>query len=473
MQSPARAYSSGLAGAVAARGLSVVAGVLSLWLLSRILDTEDFAGYAAAMSYAILLGHLGGLGLERSMLLRISPVAEVTDRLAGRRLVLRVALAVAVLSLAVSALTLAILGAVPLLQEGRTDDWIRLLWPVIPLQALLIVLVHWYQANHWHALSQLSPGVNDAARCAAFLLVYALGLGALAVAAGAAVAALLSIVLLVTVAFGRTEAEPAELRGSDFAAGLQFLVMRFSNMGLRQIDLIVMGFLVGGLGTAAYAVASRIADLALLGQHAFGQTYAPRVGRHRSHDNGVAISREYNATRALSFLATVSVALVLVLLGERALGIFGDFARGYPALLVITAGHLLTASFGVHDMHMSMTGHLGRATINRVLGLVAFVAMLALLVPRFGGIGAAMSFFAASVVYSLGGAAFLFSEGQGRMLHPSGIAAGFVSAAGLIYAALAPAPPAVAATTLVVAAAMVIIWEASLLRRALGFGSGD
>ena len=61
VQTPGVAYLVGASGALIGRVLSVVAGVVSLWLLARLLSHEDFAGSAAAMSVVMLLGHGAGL----------------------------------------------------------------------------------------------------------------------------------------------------------------------------------------------------------------------------------------------------------------------------------------------------------------------------------------------------------------------------------------------------------------------------
>jgi O-antigen/teichoic acid export membrane protein len=468
VQAPGIAYVLGASGALTGRALSLVAGVLSLWLLAQLLSHEDFAGYAAAMAVVILLGHGAGLGLERAMLLRLPSFAISSGRLVGRSMMLRIAGLVIVLSGVVAGATIAVLGAFPGLREGVTDEWIAALWPVIPGYALLLVLVSWYQSNQRVGIAESMPGVADAARCLALGLIYIAGLGASAVPAGVALSLFLPIAILVAMAAGRTVPAPSDLRLSDASAGLKFLLMRLSTMGLRQIDLIVMGFAVGGSATAAYAVASRIGDMAQLGQQAFVQTYAPRVRQHLVQGDTAAIVREYNATRVLSFLLTLGIAVVLVLGGKTALELFGDFSQGYPVLLLVLAGHLVAASFGGHDMHLSMTDHLRAATANRVVALVAFAILLALLVPPLEGIGAALSYVGAVTLHGVIGAVLLRRQSEARLLHASGLVAGLVGAGGLVLVALTGVSPLFGLAALLCAAAAAVLGEAPLLMRALG-----
>jgi O-antigen/teichoic acid export membrane protein len=468
VQTPGIAYVLGASGALMGRALSLVAGVLSLWLLAQLLSHEDFAGYAAAMAVVILLGHGAGLGIERAMLLRLPPLAKSSGHLVGRSMMLRIAGVVIVLSGIVVVATLGILGAVPALGAGVTDDWIAALWPVIPGYALLLVLVSWYQSNQRVGIAEVMPGVADGARCLALSLIYIAGSDAAAVPAGVALSLLLPIVILVAMAAGRAEPAPSDLRLSDASAGLKFLLMRLSTMGLRQIDLIVMGFLVGGSATAAYAVASRIGDMAQLGQQAFVQTYAPRVRQHLVQGDTAAIVREYNATRALSFLLTLGIAFVLVLGGRIALELFGDFSQGYPVLLLVLAGHLVTASFGGHDVHLSMTDHLRAAMANRVVALAVFAVLLALLVPPLEGIGAALSYVGAATLHGVTGAVLLARQSEARLLHISGLVAGLIGSGGLILVALTGVSPLFGLAALLCAAAVVMLGEAPLLVRALG-----
>lgn len=468
MQTPAIAYVLGASGALVGRLLSLVAGMLSLWLLAQLLSHEDFAGYASAMAVVILLGHGAGLGIEQAMLLRLPPLATLSGRLVGRSMMLRTAGVVVVLSVAVVGAMFGVLGAVPAFEVGATYQWIVALWPVIPGYALFLVFVSWYRSNQRVGIAEAMPGVADAARSLTFGFIYIVGLGAAAVPAGVALSLLLPIVFLIAMSAGRADPAPSNLRFSDASAGLRFLVMRLSTMGLRQIDLIVMGFLVGGSATAAYAVASRIGDMAQLGQHAFVQTYAPRVRRHLARGDEAAIVREYNATRALSFLLCLGIAAVLVLCGQVALDVFGDFSQGYPVLLLVLAGHLVTASFGGHDAHLSMTDHLGAAMANRMAALCTFVILLALLVPPFEGLGAAISFVGAATLHGVVGAILLRRKSAARLLHASASAAGLIGSGGLVLVALAGVSPVFGLAALFCAAVTVLIGEAPLLARALG-----
>lgn len=457
MQTVRKAYFSGASGALTSRGLSVVAGMLSLWLLARILSTDDLAGYVAAMSLLVLLGHASGLGIERAMLLRITPGAHSNHVLAGRGMAARTAALVAVLSLCVALLAWGLTSGRANLPDNTTDEWIARLWPIIPGQALLLVLIHWYQANHWMGLSQVVPGVHDGLRSLAFAVVFAFGLGAGAVAAGAVLASVLPVLVLVCIAAGRSEAKPTLLRLSDIWSGVQFLAIRVATMGLRQIDVFVMGVAVGGLETAAYAIASRIGDIAQVGRQAFMQTYAPRARLHHTSGDGPAIAREFAATRTMSFLMTLAVSFAAIVFGVPALNLFGEFASGYPVLLLVLAGHVLTAGFGAHDVHMSMIDHLGIATINRIATFLLFLLLLLVLVPRFEGLGAASAFVLTAAAYGVIGSVLLHLRSALPLVDVATVGAGVLASASMAAVALLGIPPHYALVAIAAAGLLVAV----------------
>ena len=120
MTSARMAYLSGAFGSFAARGMTLVAGVLALWFLTRILSVDDFAGYASAMAVIVLLGYNAGFGLERAMLLRVSGQEPAKRQLLGTRLMLRILGATVLLAGGLAAaIALALMARPGLLGDGR------------------------------------------------------------------------------------------------------------------------------------------------------------------------------------------------------------------------------------------------------------------------------------------------------------------------------------------------------------------
>ena len=93
-----RAYFFGAGGAFVSRAISLLSGVVSLWLLAQILSTDALGHYVVTMSVVMLLGSLSSLGLERCMVLRIAEMRTEQGQLLGCGMMLKIAALVLIFS---------------------------------------------------------------------------------------------------------------------------------------------------------------------------------------------------------------------------------------------------------------------------------------------------------------------------------------------------------------------------------------
>lgn len=438
MQNPGRAYFFGASGVFASSVISAVAGIVSLWLLARILNTEQFAGYVVAMSIVVVVGFNAGLALERVLVLRLAELPQNTGVLAGRRMLLSVLAAM----LALAALAT---GGIFLFAQysGQNGTWLIAMSPLVVITTISIALSAWFQANHRVGTSAVMLGVTDGSRCLFFAIIYVLGFGGTAVASSAVassavLAGLIPIAVLIALAWGKSTAEPNLFRLRDVGVGLQFLLIRLSQMGLRQFDIIIVGLLSTAAETAFYAVASRISRLTSVGYMAFGKTYVPRVRNHLANENWPAIEREFHAARLFSLLATLAGAFGLFLLGEPILQLLGDFSAGYSALVILMTAQVLTSCFNLHTEHLSMCGNLRLAVAIRVGTTVVFVASLLVLVPFYSTLGAAISSAIAAAVFSVSGALAVRHKSTLNARRPSLVLSTLVCSTAFIVGVLVP-----------------------------------
>jgi len=174
MLSPRRAYTLGAGSVFFSRAISTLAGVISLWLLSRILNTDAFAHYIVTMSIVVLGGYLAGLGLERSMLLRIAQLRSEHGQLLGRGMMLKIAALALVLSMLVAG------GLVHYFTSMAAHDglgmWVRWMVAIVPATAISLVLIVWFRANHLvGAGSGRWCPLSDSDRCLPFCIGPAVG----------------------------------------------------------------------------------------------------------------------------------------------------------------------------------------------------------------------------------------------------------------------------------------------------------
>jgi len=398
------AYLSAASGVLVTRALSLVAGALSLWLLSELLPPAEFAGYTTAMSALFLLGLGAGFGIERAMLIKIAALPTRDATLQGAAMMRRIGGLVLLTGSAVGLVAVALWFRVPGLSgEAPVAEWMLRLWPVVPAIALTLALVTWYQANHVFGFPQSLWGLADVMRCAAFAATFALGLGASAVAFSAIAAAILPAVILTSRAVGRTTREPDGLGWREVGDGLQFFVSRFSATAFIHVDILILSVFAPSSVLAQYVIASRLAAVLETGHQIFAPAYAARARRHIQSNAPQAAWREYETARTLGLLVTLTVIALFLAFGSSILGLFGEFGVAFGPFAILLAGHLLNVAFGNHAMHLSMTRDLPFAAANRVFGLCVFVALLLVLAPELQAFGAATAFFVALLVYNLSG----------------------------------------------------------------------
>lgn len=409
----ARMYFSSSLGVIFSKAVGMLAGVASLWLLTRILSVEDFASYTFAMSLVFVLGFVSGLGLERVMLLKIGSLPPVEGVLQGGALARRISFQVALSSVAIVALTWSILVLFPVLSANNNLlGWFLALMPIVPAVALTAVLIAWLQANHVVGWPQAIHGQVDGLRCLGFLGTYLTGLGAAAVAAAAVIASIVPPVRMAMLQSRRVEPAPLSFTLRDVLDGLNFFCMRLAQLGFMHADILIIGVLAPPEVVAPYVIASRFALLLEAGQQIFVPAYTPRVRRYVEDGAPEKAAREYFVARLLAFLAASSGAFALWLIGRPLLGFFGDFETAYPVLLIMCAGQLMLVGAGMHSFHLSMSGHLTVATRTQLAGLLVYLGLLLLLVPTNDSLGAALAFFLAQMILAALGLLMLWRHCQ-------------------------------------------------------------
>lgn len=387
------AQASYLAGALAvgfSKIASAGAGLAGLWFLTQILSRAEFGGYAFAMSVVMLLSLFGTFGFERVLMLRIAGSPPRPGTLRGTGLLRKTM----VLGLGLSLLLAAGLWAAaePIVALGALPEatfWLGALAIAIVPMTISALMQVWFTANHRVAEAVGLSGLVDATRASFLGLVFLAGGAPAHVAAAVAAAACLPLVVLSLRARGDRRRAPHRLAASDFSYGLMFLVQRVSVQGMRQLDLVLMGFLALSTATADYAVAARIAALCDIGRLSLKPTFTPRVRRYLSLGQPERARGEYHSARLIGMMVAMAGAAAFAAVGPILLGLFGNYQGAYAPLVVLAAGYIVNAGTGMHASYLAMSGEVLLSALLRATGLGLFVAMFVWLVPQHGALGAA------------------------------------------------------------------------------------
>ena len=112
------------------------------------------------------------------------------------------------------------------------------------------------------------------------------------------------------------------------------------------------------------------------------------------------------ATKNMTLLMIVlggAPALILVIFAKEFLSILGpEFPRGAPAMQILILGQMVNLMAGPNGSFMIMTGMEKLSFRNALVGLIVVVVASALLIPRYGMVGAATAWACATIYRNLG-----------------------------------------------------------------------
>jgi O-antigen/teichoic acid export membrane protein len=262
----------------------------------------------------------------------------------------------------------------------------------IPLAALAFT---WMGATR--GLKQMRPTlyaqwITQPIGWIALTLIAWAAVSATAAATSAAFAASWAAALVVAVA-GWLRAKqklPAELAGDAIpeerpGALLRFGALRAPGTLFSQLlfwtDLFVLSFLVSGLGPAGASTVGVYGGVLRAGQSLFlfltsvSLTFSPFVAdlHHRGETDKLDLL--YKRVTRWTLTATIPVLLVLAILPDQALRVFGDeFGTGGPALRILIVGMIVPVLVGTVGFILIMAGRTGW---DLLVYLAAFVIDLA------------------------------------------------------------------------------------------------
>jgi len=141
---------------------------------------------------------------------------------------------------------------------------------------------------------------------------------------------------------------------------------------------------------AIYGSALRIAGLAGLPLLAVSSIFGPTISNLAAKDDLLRLQAMYSRLTWALVLVGAGLSAGLIVGGRWALALFGPrFSAGYGVLLVLAVGQFVNSGTGPSGLVLTMSGRAGWRLATATLGAVLTVALSALLVPRWGEIGAA------------------------------------------------------------------------------------
>jgi len=367
-------------------------------LVARNLGAAEYGYYAYSISWVLMLAVVAKLGWDTCSL-RILPAAAAMGEWARYRGFAQFSsFFVAGLSIVISLLMAVAVAAL----WGRLDQGLRfsLLWAslLLPMFAFSELMVSWLQGLKKNVSAQLAYGIFRPIviiASVATAVLFGFELNSAKMMAVNVVTMLMVMGLLVLVL---KASWPADARGvvaqSEIGSWLKITLPLFaislSQLALSRADVLIAGFYLDASSLGIYAAANQFAMLVTFGISTMNSVTAPMIAQEYARGDRKKLQDVVRLTSRIALTFTVPACVVLILFGKQILSLFGlEFAEAFHSLLVLSIGQLVIAIFGPVGFLLTMTAYQKQALIVICAAAVLQVALILILTPRFGIVGAA------------------------------------------------------------------------------------
>ncbi len=380
------------------RVFSAALAYLSQILLARWMGGSDYGVYVYVWTWVLLLGSMMDFGISASAQ-KIIP--EYRTR--GEDALLRGFFSGS------RWMTFAVSAVVSLLLAGV----VRLLSPwidastVLPLYIGCITLPAFVVANtqdgiarshDWMRLGLIPQFIARQSliigiTAGAFALGFNLGATAAMLASAAAVwiAMIGQMVVLNRRLAGHVEAGP---KAYDFrgwlAISLPILMVEGFYLLLSYTDVLVLQQFRSSEEVGVYFAVVKTLALVSFIHYAMSATTAHRFAEYHALGDNARLSAYVAHAIKWTFWPSLAATILLLALGKPLLWLFGpQFVVGYDIMFVAAIGLVVRSAIGPVERLLNMLGHQHICALAYALAFVMNVVLCVVLIPRFGGHGAA------------------------------------------------------------------------------------
>jgi stage V sporulation protein B len=430
----ARVAGRGVIYITAAKIWFMVSGYGIHFILPRLVTPEQFGLYQVTISVVSIINAVLITGTHQTVSKYVSQEEEKADSVKSKALKLQLVLgggiwlSLFLLAPAVSAY----------LNDPRLADYLRLASLITLAYSFYAVLTGYFNGQRRFFIQAGLDIIYSTLKLCLILLLVWLGYGVAGAIGGFAAASVIILALSAAIAGRgkrRGEVETKDLLRFQISLLLFTLALNL----LQKTDLVLVKALssadakLASEMAAYYGAAINIANITYQAIFSATSVVFPIVSRATFADDGQAARSSISKAFRYGLMIMALVATLFSANSNEVLGLVypPDYQASSSALRVVAYGMLF---FGLLHILTTIISASGRPTISLMIALVALmmsVALNALLIPRYGLMGAAIATTASTLSGAFAGGAYLLVR-FGRFIRPLS-AMRIVGCASLIY----------------------------------------
>jgi len=336
----ARALMTSMAAVAAGKGLTAIAGLLTIMVLTRALGPHEFGYYRTVLTYAAFGSVLADLGIYLVGLREMSKPGADVSRVVGNALLLRLVTTAAVL-LAVSLIAL-LLPYDSTVKEGIFLG--AMIYTALQGSEFLVAV---FQLHMKQAGSALAEAGGALTTLVAVWLLSLLDVGVLPMLCGTLIGALMTLAVSWTLARRlvpfRLAFEPATWR-QYFVSGLPIAGSHILSMAMLRGDTLLLSLFKPAAAVGLYGVPTKMFELATSLPYMFAGLMMPLLAAAASRP-GTEFNRLLGRSLDVMLIYGVGAMLALGACAPQLLSFISgpEFAAGAPALVILAVAGVFTA----------------------------------------------------------------------------------------------------------------------------------
>lgn len=376
---------------MAERLLNISIGFITAVLLARYLGPEQFGILAYAISMTAIFASAGHMGLAGLVVREVVRHPEKVPETLGTTFMLK-------LSGMLIGYALIVLYTFGFEEIGGTEFWMLLIVASAIFFQTFDVVEYWFQSQVQAKYPAIAKSTSLLMAAGFKVLLVLSGAGVVAFAFAHTLQFMLAAVILAVLYKGTTRASLTTWKASLAKAKellsqgwIIYLGSIFAVIYMK-IDQVMLKWMVGAEEVGVYAVAAQLSEAWYFLPTAIVASFFPKLIKLHAADSALFNKRFQQLFDVLFVLAIVVAVLVSVVAGPLISLLFGDEYQNSASILTI---HIWAGVFifmrALFSRWILIEGALMFSLITQGLGALANIGLNMLLIPRYGGEGAAMA----------------------------------------------------------------------------------